>query len=353
MVMYRMLDSPEIEFSNHNSSEMREKAQETYIYSTTICCTTPAGSVLECPSSMRRNQTWFATMGTTENNTIDTTQERSATPRFPPPPRGFRTPLFPSFCPRPPPRPFPRYTDRYTSVTPQFNQIFTRHTTLLHVRHARIYVLYERKKVVVGSRILPARRVSSASASATASATASTMNCNKNANANHNTNTNANHYHQHHHGQHGGACGITHHVRDDARVFYFDDPVFEDVTAITGGRWGGLVAELRRLFCGSRGQAVRVQSRVCCGACVRTRGLAGLPCLPACCVCLCRSAALRYDIPVKVGRWVLGQWVGGTVGGSRLLERASLVVNFVSPKYTIQQVDSATLRLFRLIAVTV
>lgn len=99
-------------------------------------------------------------------------------------------------------------------------------------------------------------------------------------------------------GQYRGACGCTHHVRDDARVFYFDDPVLDDVSAITGG-WSCFAA-LRQLLCGGRGQAVRVQSRLCCGSCVRTRGLAGLPCLPVCCVCLCPSAALRYDMPAKV-----------------------------------------------------
>jgi len=99
-------------------------------------------------------------------------------------------------------------------------------------------------------------------------------------------------------GQYRGACGCTHHVRDDARVLYFDDPVLDDVSAITGG-WSCLVA-LRQLLCGARGQAVRVQSRVCCGSCVRARGVEGVPCLPVCCVCLCPSAALRYDMPAKV-----------------------------------------------------
>lgn len=143
------------------------------------------------------------------------------------------------------------------------------------------------KKVVVGSRMSPAGLAASASAPNR-----------KDANV------------RLHHGEHRGACGITHHVRDDARVLYFDDPVFEDVRAVTGGRRGSLVEELRRLLCGGRGQTVRVQNRVCCGACVRTRGLAGLPCLPACCVCLCRSAALRYDMPAKVGWWVPGSFFG-------------------------------------------
>lgn len=100
-------------------------------------------------------------------------------------------------------------------------------------------------------------------------------------------------------GQYRGICGCTHHIRDDARVLYFDDPLLGDVSAVTGG-WS-CVAGLRRLFCGGRGQAVRVQSRLCCGLCVRARGLVGLPCLPACCVCLCPSAALRYNMPAKVG----------------------------------------------------
>ncbi|CAM9439300.1 unnamed protein product [Scytosiphon promiscuus] len=111
-----------------------------------------------------------------------------------------------------------------------------------------------------------------------------------------------------------GACGrwwcCTFHIRDDARVLYFDDPVFADVTAVTGrgccgsgtrgGGGPGLLLLLRRFLCGGRSQAVRVQSRACCGACVGSRGMTGgLPCLPVCLVCLCPPAALRYDIPAK------------------------------------------------------
>lgn len=119
----------------------------------------------------------------------------------------------------------------------------------------------------------------------------------------------------HGNGQYSGACGCTFHVRDDARVLYFDDPALEDMTAVFPGGGGcsrfccgqrpstaaRLMAEARQLLCGRRGQAVRVQSRICCGACVRARGLLGLPCVPACCVCACRSATLRYDMPAKVG----------------------------------------------------
>ncbi|CAM9667294.1 unnamed protein product, partial [Ectocarpus sp. 8 AP-2014] len=117
----------------------------------------------------------------------------------------------------------------------------------------------------------------------------------------------------HGNGQYSGACGCTFHVRDDARVLYFDDPALEDMTPVFPGGGGcsrfccgrrpstaaRLMAEARQLLCGGRGQAVRVQSRVCCGACVRARGLLGLPCVPSCCACACRSATLRYDMPAK------------------------------------------------------
>ncbi|CAM9604104.1 unnamed protein product, partial [Laminaria digitata] len=66
----------------------------------------------------------------------------------------------------------------------------------------------------------------------------------------------------------------------------------DDVVARTGLCCG----KLRRCLCGGRGPAVRVQSRICYGGCVRTRGLHGLPCVPTCCVCLCEPAALRYDL---------------------------------------------------------
>lgn len=98
-------------------------------------------------------------------------------------------------------------------------------------------------------------------------------------------------------GQYVGACGCTFHVQDDARVLYFDDPVLADIVARTDPCCG----TLRRCLCGGRGQAVRVQSRTCRGGCVRTRGLGPLPCIPTCCVCLCGPAALRYDMPAKVG----------------------------------------------------
>lgn len=97
-------------------------------------------------------------------------------------------------------------------------------------------------------------------------------------------------------GTYFGACGCTYHIRDDARVLYFDDPVLDDVMAITDTP----CSRVRRCLCGGRGQAVRVQSRVCSGACVRARGLAGLPCMPTCCTCLCGSAAVSYDMPAKV-----------------------------------------------------
>ncbi|CAM9860980.1 unnamed protein product, partial [Hapterophycus canaliculatus] len=101
-----------------------------------------------------------------------------------------------------------------------------------------------------------------------------------------------------------GACGrcwcCIFHIRDDARVLYFDDPVLADVTAVTGcgrvsgrhsGGGPGLLLMARRLLCGGRGQAVRAQSRACYGVCVGSRGMTGgLPCLPACLVCLCRPA---------------------------------------------------------------
>ena len=97
-------------------------------------------------------------------------------------------------------------------------------------------------------------------------------------------------------GHYVGACGCTYHVQDDARVLYFDDPVMDDVVA----RTRPCCDTLRRCMCGGRGQAVRVQNRICCGGCVRTRGLHGLPCIPTCCVCLCEPAALRHDMPAKV-----------------------------------------------------
>lgn len=97
-------------------------------------------------------------------------------------------------------------------------------------------------------------------------------------------------------GHYVGACGCTYHVQDDARVLYFDDPVMDDVEARTSPRCD----TLRRCLCRGQGQAVRVQSRICCGGCVRTRGLHGLPCLPTCCVFLCEPAVLRYDMPAKV-----------------------------------------------------
>lgn len=93
-----------------------------------------------------------------------------------------------------------------------------------------------------------------------------------------------------------GACTWAHHIRDEARVLYFDDPLLDDVAAITSWRCAGL----RRCLCGGRGQAIRVQRPTCCGWCLRTRGLAGLPCVPMCCACMCRAAVLSYDIPAKV-----------------------------------------------------
>lgn len=98
-------------------------------------------------------------------------------------------------------------------------------------------------------------------------------------------------------GNYIGACGCTYHIRDDARVLFFDDPVLDDIVAIADPRCG----PLRRCLCGGRGQAVRVQSRACYGCCVRARGLGGLPFMPSCCLCLCKPAALSYDMPAKVG----------------------------------------------------
>ena len=112
-------------------------------------------------------------------------------------------------------------------------------------------------------------------------------------------------------GHYVGACGCTYHVQDDARVLYFDDPVMDDVEA----RTSPCCIALRRCLCGSQSQAVRVQSRICCGGCVRTRGLHGLPCIPACCVCLCGPAALRYDMPAKVSTKRLRTYVCGTFAG--------------------------------------
>lgn len=99
-------------------------------------------------------------------------------------------------------------------------------------------------------------------------------------------------------GTYVGACGFTYRIRDDARVLYFDDPVLDDVVAITRPHCG----PLRRCLCGARGQAVRVQNRICWGWCTRARGPGGLPCIPTCCVCLCKPAALCYDMPAMVGK---------------------------------------------------
>lgn len=98
-------------------------------------------------------------------------------------------------------------------------------------------------------------------------------------------------------GTYRGACGCAFHVRDNARVLYFDDPVLADIKA---SRRPSLWGQLRRLLCGSRGQAVRVQSRICCGVCVLSRGLCGIRLVPGCCLCACPGVAISYDIPVKV-----------------------------------------------------
>lgn len=176
--------------------------------------------------------------------------------------RSCHAPLAPSFGPRPLPR--------LSTLTCFFSpQIALNHDLLnpavTPVSHARKQT--NTKQVVMGSRPAAARVASANNA--------------------------------HGKGQYRGACGCTYHVRDDARVLYFDDSLLGDVSAVTGG-WSCL-AGLRRLLCGGRGQAVRVQSRLCCGLCVRARGLAGLPCLPTCCVCVCPSAALRHNMPAKVG----------------------------------------------------
>lgn len=99
-------------------------------------------------------------------------------------------------------------------------------------------------------------------------------------------------------GTYTGACGCAFHVRDDARVLYFDDPVLADITTVSIP--SSLCSALWWLLCGSRGQTVRVQSRICYGVCVRSRGPCALPCVPTCCQCACPGSSLSYDMPAKV-----------------------------------------------------